>query len=128
MKEILAKINKWLHDDKELLYVTIALVVVGGLVRTFDLGASRWLLLFAFVPYFVMRSRFYYTHRRREWTTVEKQRFIVLLLLLGAILMNFLTLAFRIFPRFRAEFLILFLLLTDYLFVVNQRKEDEKEE
>jgi len=117
------KIIQWLQDDKKLLYITIALVVVGGLVRTFDLGASRWCLLAAFVPYFIMRVRFYCIHHSREWTPVEKQRFVVLMLLLAAIGLNFLTLAFHIFPRFRAEFLILFLLLTDYLFVINQRAE-----
>ena len=128
MRKIFAKITSFLCDDKGLLYLTIALIILGGLVRIFDFTISRWCLSAAFIPYFIMRSVFYFKHRNRSWTTIEKQRSFVLIMLFVAVVFNFVTLSLDIFPRFRAEFLMLFLILVDYLFVTNSNYSEEKEE
>jgi len=128
MKKFFTQINTLLNDDKGLLYITIALIMLGGLVRIFDLSISRWCLLVAFIPYFIMRSVFYFKQRNRRWTTIEKQRCLVLIMLFVAVVFNFITLAMNVFPRFRAEFLMLFLMLVDYLFVVNNNLEEKEKQ
>jgi len=129
MKKFFTKINTLLNDDKGLLYITIALIMLGGLVRIFDfITISRWCLSAAFIPYFIMRSVFYFKHRSRSWTAIEKQRCLVLIMLFVAVVFNFITLAMNVLPRFRAEFLMLFLMLVDYLFVVNNNLEEKEKQ
>jgi hypothetical protein len=101
-----------LQDDKKLLYLTAALVIFGGLVRIVHYPLSVWLLNGAFIPYFVMRFRFYFQNRRRSWTLVEKYRFACWAALSAIVILNF-------FAAYRIEFLLLILLLVDYWFVVD---------
>jgi hypothetical protein len=110
------KILSWLHDDRRLLYITVALIVVSGLVRIVDYGLSLWFFNGAFLPYFVMRGWFYYGLLRRRWSAAERYRGIAGLALFAIVVFN----AFTPYPT---EFLPLLLLLIDYLLVVNNDRE-----
>ncbi len=109
--EILKRI---LRNDKELIYLTAALVVVGGLVRLFSYKLSVYVLNISFIPYLFMRGGYYITRRDRTWTLHEKQRFAVLIAMCVVILLN-------TFTIFRSEFLLFFLLMIDYILVINKR-------
>jgi hypothetical protein len=111
MKNIFPHIAAWLHNDRKLLYLTAAIVLVGGLFRAFNLfEISVWLLNGAFIPYFVMRFGYYLAARKRRWSFSEKRRFVFLALIFIIVVLNF-------FTPFRIEFLLLLLLLLDYLFL-----------
>ncbi|MDR1406397.1 MAG: hypothetical protein LBI89_04255 [Prevotellaceae bacterium] len=111
---LMRSVLHWLNDDRKLLYLTAALVIFGGMVRILNHRLSVWLLNSAFIPYFVMRFLFYFKNRRRRWMQVEKHRSIILAVLSGIVILNF-------FTAYRIEFLLLILLMIDYLFVVNER-------
>jgi hypothetical protein len=82
---------------------------LGGLIRIGNYELSSWILNSAFVPYFIVRSVFYLT-RRRRLTPVEKYRLAVLAIIFTIVLLNF-------FAVYRIEFLLLILLMIDYLLV-----------
>jgi hypothetical protein len=107
-------VGAWLRDDRKLLYLTAALVILGGMVRIVNHPVSVWLLNGAFIPYFVMRFLFYFKNHQRPWTLIEKYRFTILAVLSGIVVLNF-------FAAYRIEFLLLILLMIDYLFVVNRQ-------
>jgi hypothetical protein len=107
-------VGVWLRDDKKLLYLTAALVILGGMVRIGNHLLSVWILNGAFIPYFVMRFIFYFKNRQRRWALLEKYRFTILAVLFGIVVLNF-------FAAYRIEFLLLILLMIDYLFVVNRQ-------
>jgi hypothetical protein len=96
------------------LYLTAALVILGGMVRIVNHPLSVWLLNGAFIPYFVVRFTFYVKNRPRRWTVIERYRFTILAVLFGVVVLNF-------FASYRIEFLLLILLMVDYLFVVNKQ-------
>jgi hypothetical protein len=104
----------WLRDDRKLLYLTAALVILGGMVRIANHSLSVWLLNGAFIPYFAMRFMFYFKNRQRSWTIIERYRFAILAVLSSVVVLNF-------FASYRIEFLLLILLMIDYLFVVNRQ-------
>jgi hypothetical protein len=104
----------WLRDDRKLLYLTATLVILGGMVRIVNHSVSVWLLNGAFIPYFVMRFLFYFKNRQRSWTIIERYRFVILAVLFSVVVLNF-------FASYRIEFLLLILLMIDYLFVVNRQ-------
>ena len=107
-------LGDWLRDDRKLLYLTAALVILGGMVRIVNHPLSVWLLNGAFIPYFVMRIAFYFNNRPRRWTVIERYRFAILAVLFSVVILNF-------FTSYRIEFLLLILLMIDYLFVVNRQ-------
>ncbi|MDR3133857.1 MAG: hypothetical protein LBU42_07520 [Prevotellaceae bacterium] len=104
---------KWLRDDRKLLYLTAGLVVFGGIVRIVNHPLSVWLLNAAFIPYFIMRFIFYFKNRQRTWTAIERYRLSIFAVLFIIVVLNF-------FASYRIEFLLLILLMIDYLFVVNR--------
>ena len=103
-----------LRSDKQLIYLTAGLVILGGLIRLFDYKISTYVLNIAFIPYLFMRGGYYVTRRKVKWNTVSKQHFVLLLVLVVLILLNSFTI-------FKTEFLMFFILLLDYLLVINKR-------
>jgi hypothetical protein len=99
-------------------YVTAVLIIFGGLVRVMNYAVSEWIILAAFTLYVGMRLRFYFCCRRRKWSPVELQRFIVLAILFTMVALNIVTL-WGILTSYRSEFLPFILLMTDYLLTVN---------
>ncbi len=116
MRRVITLIAYWLCHDKKLLYLTAILVVLGGLVRIVHFGVSVWVFNIAFVPYFVMRALFYYKNRKRPWTPAERHRCIVLAVLFTVVALN-------CFTAYRVEFVMLILLMIDYLFVVGKNAD-----
>jgi hypothetical protein len=106
--------REWLRDDRQLLYLTAGLVILGGMVRIANHALSVWLLNGAFIPYFLMRFGCYFKNRRRRLTLIERYRFVILAVLFCVVVLNF-------FASYRIEFLLLILLMIDYLFVVNRQ-------
>jgi hypothetical protein len=103
------------RDDKELLYFTAVLVIMAGLVRIFNYGLSGLLLNISLIPYLIIRITQYIRVPKSAWTTFDKYRLTVLIILVLTLLMDILT-------TFKAEFLILFLLMIDYLMVIDNKK------
>ena len=108
------KIKYMLRSDKQLIYLTAGLVILGGLIRLFNYKISTYVLNVAFIPYLFMWGGYYVTRRKVKWNTVSKQRFVLLLVLVVLILLNS-------FTMFKTEFLMFFILLIDYLLVINKR-------
>ena len=108
------RIKYILRSDKQLIYLTVGLVILGGLIRLFNYKISTYVLNVAFIPYLLIWGAYYVTHRKGKWSRVHKQRFVLLLVLFVLILLNS-------FTMFKTEFLMVFILLIDYLLVINKR-------
>ncbi|MDR3235525.1 MAG: hypothetical protein LBT48_02215 [Prevotellaceae bacterium] len=103
------------RDGKELLYFTAVLVVASGLLRLFHYAASVWMLHICLIPYLLIRGGKHLLSAKSSWTEYDKHRFALLVTLAFVWLMN-------IFTAFKAEFLVLFLLMLDYLLVARVKK------
>jgi len=115
IRHIIKVCAPWLRHDRKLLYVTVALIILGGLVRVIDYGVSEWIIFAAFMLYSVLRGRYYYCRRRRPWLPVEKQRFIVLAILFSIVTVNIFLPLLGILTAYRSEFLPFILLVIEYL-------------
>ena len=118
MKKYFKKIKAVLRDDKQLIYLTAALIALGGLVRLFRYNISVYILIIGFIPYLLARVVCYWKKRKEAWSVLDKQRFVIFLVMAVTICLNF-------FSMFKTEFLLLFLLMIDYILVINRHSNQE---
>lgn len=110
----LQKIMEKKISERKVLIFTAILIVFTGLVRVFNYPVGFVLFYIAFLPYILYRSNYYYQLKGKTKGQVDKYRFIILITIVITILLN-------LFGIQDVEFILLFLLMIDFLLVINKQ-------
>jgi len=109
--------DKFLSMNKRksisLLYLTAALIAVAGLFHLVNYGVGTVMLFLAFIPYLYVQTRHFWTLKKKKvkFEGVEKKRFYLLIAL-------WISMGFTVINLYPVEFFMLFLIMLDYLLVV----------
>lgn len=101
-------------SERKLIFLTVILLVIAGLIRLISYRAGYALFYLAFIPYFYLRLKFY-IKRRKNLSKLDVFRRTILILMVFTILMNMLGMQ-------NIEFLLLLLLAIDYLLLSNYKE------
>ncbi len=101
-------------SERKVIIVTAFFIVLAGLVKLVNYKIGIVFFYLAFVPYLVYRFNYHYKLRGKQKTQVDKYRFMVLAAMLVTILLNVLGIQ-------DVEFFLLFLLMVDFLIVINRK-------
>lgn len=99
--------------EPRLIFLTVILLIVAGLIRLMSYKVGYVLFYLAFLPYLFCRIRFY-IKKGRTLTKLDVYRRSILILMVFTIVMNFI--GFQ-----NIEFLLILLLGVDYLLLSNFR-------
>lgn len=106
--------NKRISERKVIVY-TAGLLLFTGVIRYLFYSVGSVLFYLAFAPYVFYRAYSYHGRRKSGTTTsIDFVRNIVLAIMLVTIVLN-------IAGWQEADFFLLFLLMVDYLLVINKR-------
>ncbi|HPX06824.1 MAG TPA: hypothetical protein PLC17_12870 [Tenuifilaceae bacterium] len=101
-------------SERKVLLYTILFLVFAGLVRLANYRVGIVLFYLGFVPFLFYRINYYLTHRSKPKEKVDKYR---LYLLVGLVI----TIVLNILGWQEADFFLLFLLMVDFLLVINKK-------
>lgn len=101
-------------SERKVLLYTIFFLVFAGLVRLNNYGVGIVLFYLGFVPFLFYRINYYLKHRSKPKEKVDRYRFYVLIGLIITIVLN-------ILGWQEADFFLLFLLMVDFLLVINKK-------
>ena len=107
------KVNRKISERKVIIF-TAGFVVLSGLVRLVSYLVGFVLFYIAFIPYILYRLNYYYSKKDKESLPVDRYRLIVLISMIVTILLNILGIQ-------DVEFFLLFLLMIDFLLVINNK-------
>ena len=100
-------------SERKVLIFTIALIVFTGLVRIFNYPLGFVLFYLAFLPYILYRLKYHYRLKGKPKSQIDRYRFIILVTIIITILLNLIGIQ-------DVEFFLLFLLMIDFLLVINK--------
>ncbi|RPH32297.1 MAG: hypothetical protein EHM93_09975 [Bacteroidales bacterium] len=100
-------------SERKVLIFTSALIVFTGLVRILNYPVGFVLFYIAFLPYIFYRLSYYYKLRGKAKVQIDKYRLIILVTIIISILLNLIGVQ-------DVEFFLLFLLMIDFLLVINK--------
>jgi hypothetical protein len=106
-------VRKKISERKVILYTT-GLVVLAGIVRLFFYSAGSILFYIAFMPFMLYRLFTIIKNKHYKGTNIDLYRILILFFMVLTITMN-------IAGWQEADFFLLFLLMIDYLLVINKR-------
>lgn len=98
-------------SDRKLIFLTVALLIVAGLIRLISYKAGYILFYLAFMPFLFHRVVFY-IKRGRNLSKLNVYRRTILILMVFTIVMNMMGIQ-------DIEFFLLILLAIDYLLISN---------
>ena len=101
-------------SERKVIVFTAGLVVFSGIMRFVSHSLGLVFFYIAFVPFLSYRVITIAKNWKQERTTLENYRNIVFIVMVLSILMN-------LFGWQEADFFLLFLLMVDYLLVINKR-------
>jgi len=101
-------------SERKVIIATAGFIVFSGLVRLVSFKVGYILFYFVFIPFIIYRVNYYYGNRNTESLPVDKYRLIVLISMIITILLNILGIQ-------DVEFFLLFLLMIDFLLVINNK-------
>jgi len=98
-----------------LIYLTAILIGVSGLLHLVDNLTGKVFFDLAFAPYLYVQTRHYWRKKQRgqEIEGLERRRYYILIAL-------WISLAFTLVSFLSVPFLMIFLIMVDYLLLVNQ--------
>ncbi len=106
--------NRRISEQKVIVY-TAGLLLLTGVIRYMFYSVGSVLFYLAFAPYLIYRVYSYYNRKKSgSLTSTDFIRNIVLVIMLVTIVLN-------IAGWQEADFFLLFLLMVDYLLVINKR-------
>ncbi len=100
-------------SERKVLIFTTALIIFTGLIRIFNYPLGFVLFYLAFLPYIIYRFKYYYKRRGKSKEQIDSYRFIILVTIIITILLNLIGIQ-------DVEFFLLFLLMIDFLLVINK--------
>ncbi|MHC1704541.1 MAG: hypothetical protein AB9846_11585 [Tenuifilaceae bacterium] len=101
-------------SERKVIITTAGFIVLSGLVRLISFKVGYILFYLVFIPFIIYRVHYYYVNRSKESLPVDKYRLIVLVSMIVTILLNILGIQ-------DVEFFLLFLLMIDFLLVINNK-------
>ena len=101
-------------SERKVIIFTAFFIVLAGLVKLVSYKVGIVFFYLAFVPYLVYRFKYHYKLRGKQTDQVDRYRFMVLVAMLLTILLNVLGIQ-------DVEFFLLFLLMVDFLIVINRK-------
>jgi hypothetical protein len=101
-------------SERKIIISTGAFVIISGLIRIFFYGVGIVLFYLSFLPYIFYRVSYYYNKKGMEIDQLDKNRRLVLI---GMVI----TLILNILGWQDANFFVLFLLMVDFLIVINKK-------
>lgn len=101
-------------SERKILIYTTGLIVFAGLIRIVKYPIGIVLFYLAFLPFIIYRINYYYKLKGKQKTQVDKYRLITLVSIILTILLNLIGIQ-------DVEFLLLFLLMVDFLIVINNK-------
>lgn len=102
-------------SERKIIIVTASFVLISGVIRLFFYGVGTVLFYLSFLPFIFYRVAYYINKKDQVLEPYEKRRKWVLIAMVLTILLN-------IIGWQDAEFFILFLLMIDFLIVINKKK------
>lgn len=100
--------------ERTIILYTAVLVLLAGVVRYFFHYVGGIIFYFAFAPYLVYRVYTIFRYRKQPTTQLGVYRVLVLVFMA-------ITIVFNALGWQKADFLLVFLLMVDYLLVMNGR-------
>lgn len=100
-------------SERKVLIFTAALIVFTGLVRIFNYPLGFVLFYLAFLPYLIYRFKYYLKLRGKSQEQIDRYRFIILVTIIISMVLNLIGVQ-------DVEFFLLFLLMIDFLLVINK--------
>jgi len=101
-------------SERKIIISTAAFVVISGLIRIFFYGVGTVLFYLSFLPYIFYRVTYYYNIKDQDLEPFDKNRRFVLAAMIVTIVLN-------IMGWQDANFFVLFLLMIDFLLVINKK-------
>ncbi|MDY0255337.1 MAG: hypothetical protein RBR30_13140 [Tenuifilaceae bacterium] len=101
-------------SERKVIEYTAGLVVLAGIVRFFAYSTGNVLFHLAFVPFLIYRLLAVVKSRKDDHSSIKLYRGIVMVLMI-------ITIALNGAGWQEADFLLIFLLMVDYLLVINKR-------
>lgn len=101
-------------SERKVLIFTALLILVAGLVRVVKYPLGFVLFYLAFLPYIFYRLNYYKNLKGQPKSQIDNYRFIILITIIVSIILNLIGLQ-------DVEFFLLFLLMIDFLLVINKR-------
>lgn len=101
-------------SERKIIIFTTLLIVFAGLVRLMRYSVGIVLFYLAFVPYIIYRVSYYRKLKGKEKSQHDRYRFAVLVAIILTILLNLIGIQ-------DVEFFLLFLLMIDFLIVINKK-------
>jgi hypothetical protein len=111
--ELFLDMEKKISERKVIIFTT-CLVVLAGLVKLLHYVIGIVLFYLAFSLFIAYRINFYYNLRGKQKSQNEKFRLIILVSMMATILLNMLGIQ-------DVEFFLLFLLMIDFLLIINNK-------
>jgi ABC-type phosphate transport system permease subunit len=105
--------RKRISERKVILY-TAGLVVLAGIVRLLNYSAGSIFFYIAFLPFMLYRLFTIIKNKQYKGTNIDLYRILILFLMILTITMN-------VAGWQEADFFLLFLLMIDFLLVINKR-------
>jgi tellurite resistance protein TehA-like permease len=101
-------------SERKVIIFTTSLVVISGLIKLLSYKIGIVLFYLAFSLFIIYRLNFYFKLRGKEKSQNDRYRFIVLIAMIATIILNILGIQ-------DVEFFLLFLLMVDFLLVINKK-------
>lgn len=101
-------------SERKVIIFTTSLVVISGLIKLLSYKIGIVLFYLAFALFIIYRLNFYFKLRGKEKTQNDRYRLIVLIAMIATIILNILGIQ-------DVEFFLLFLLMIDFLLVINNK-------
>jgi hypothetical protein len=101
-------------SERKIILFTAGLVVFAGIVRLMSYNVGSVFFYLAFAPFIVYRSISTYKQWESKKSSLDGYRILILILILVTITLN-------IAGWQEADFFLIFLLMIDYLLVINKK-------
>jgi hypothetical protein len=100
-------------SERKIIIFTAGIIVVAGLVRMLKYALGIVLFYLAFLPYILYRTNYYFKLKGKQKTQIDRYRLIILVSMIITIILNLIGIQ-------DVEFFLLFLLMIDFLLVINK--------
>lgn len=101
-------------SERKVLIFTAALILIAGLIRVVKYPLGFVLFYLAFLPYILYRLNYYKNLKGQQKSQVDNYRLVILITIIVSIILNLIGLQ-------DVEFFLLFLLMIDFLLVINKK-------
>jgi len=100
-------------SERKVIIFTAGLIVLAGLLRMLNYTLGIVIFYLAFLPYIIYRTNYYSRFKGKQKLQIDRYRLIILVSTIITIILNLIGIQ-------DVEFFLLFLLMIDFLLVINK--------